>query len=151
LYCRFSYVAVTNIRNKCFPLRKQQFFLFNNLCELPMFPNDNTVSYPKRLTQIYKNKGILRQIYVARNNKTHYDLYVTCLKHLCEFKEFLTFRQNFVDIPNTKFHGNTSSGKSADTCRQTDGKTYRHDEVNWRFSPLMKTGLKIDSIFFVYL
>jgi hypothetical protein len=64
---------------------------------------------------------------------------------LCEFKEIWTFRQNFIDKPNTNFQGNPSSGKLADTCEQTDGKMDEHDEANKRFSPLMKTpknGLK---------
>ena len=42
---------------------------------------------------------------------------------MSDFKQIGTPRQIFIGVPSIKFHGNPSSGRSADTCGQTDGWT----------------------------
>jgi hypothetical protein len=40
--------------------------------------------------------------------------------------------QNFINVPNTKFHRNPASGSRADTCGQTDRRTWRSSEGAFR-------------------
>jgi len=52
----------------------------------------------------------------------------------------------FSQVPNTKFHGNPSSGRHADTCGQTDGRT-DENEPNRRFFATMRTCLRAQTVY----
>jgi RAB protein geranylgeranyltransferase component A len=78
--------------------------------------------YFVEIRNIVNSKTILKvakqflhsEIYVAGNNKTYLVLGVkyTTFFGLIPTK-FVVSRQNFIDVPSTKFHGNTSGGSRA--------------------------------------
>jgi len=68
----------------------------------------------------------LGHLIVAGNNKTYLGLHVKCLLYLPNFAKIWNFSQILMKVPNTKFHGNPSSGGHTDTDRRMDG----HDEAN---------------------
>jgi len=41
------------------------------------------------------------------------------------FSTFLVFRHIFIDVSNTKFHGNPFSGSHAGICGRTNGRAWR--------------------------
>jgi len=51
-------------------------------------------------------------------------------------KKYGVSRQILINVSNTKFHGNLSSGSQADTCGQTDRETDGYKEANRRCSRL---------------
>jgi hypothetical protein len=90
--------------------------------------------WPTRSCQQYKNiecfiSILLWQIYLVGYSTTYIGLHVV-LNNLSRFNRVWISPQISIQAPNTKFHGNPSSGSHAGICEQVDG----HDRANWRLS-----------------
>jgi hypothetical protein len=83
------------------------------------------ISQSARTVSVIKNDGDkMSEIYVNLHVKSPF---------LCSIiTQTRIHRQILVKIPNTKFHGNPSSGRRGASYGRTD----RHDEANNRFSQL---------------
>jgi hypothetical protein len=56
----------------------------------------------------------------CQQHESHLRLHVKCPIFLSDFNHFGFSHQSFMDVTNTKFHKNPSSGSRSDTCGQTE-------------------------------
>jgi len=83
--------------------------------------------------------------FVDGNIRTYLCIHVKCLIYFCPIlTKSCCPQQILIKVLIIIFYGNPLKGISADTRRH--GQTDRHDEVNWRFSRLMRTRLETQNL-----
>jgi hypothetical protein len=82
-------------------------------CERPVtYPGDILTYWKIPRSEEWYIKRFLWRIYTARSKKNYLDLH-------SYFNQICVSRQFFIEAPNTKVHGNSSSGSRGDTCGET--------------------------------
>jgi hypothetical protein len=94
-------------------------------------------------------KLLLLRINVAGNDETYLGLHIKCLIFLPDFDEIWSFWADF--YKSSQYQISRISVQwglrwCMQTDRRTDGRTYRHDETNRRFSRLCERAYKSISI-----